>query len=396
MCKDNKNNVFKPCFLPENLDLEQLYATTPPNFEFHRDNAIYILNLINEIPADNKKIIITNRYTPIASKILRNKIGNYKAYLNYFIKYKIIKCDNKYIVNEKSLGYRFTDRYNTKILVTYIYKKALIKEYTSEQPTPLYLSKWFNEKLTTDYNGAMTDINKNYKREQLKNNSYSISIWKIHNQQYRHSIDNTSYRLHTNLTNLPSKLRHFIAYDNTRLVAIDISNSQPFFSTLLCRGKIGQGNGLPEDVKLYIDLVVRGVFYEYYSSHCKEKLNIIFKFRKDIKDSFLSVIYGDDNHVTNTKELFKELFPSVYSKFHSIKTPNYKELPIRLQTIESNVILNVICKRIADEMPHLPIFTIHDSIVTTQGNENYIEAVMKEELIKLTGLIPTLKTENWF
>ena len=52
-------------------------------------------------------------------------------------------------------------------------------------------------------------------------------------------------------------------------------------------------------------------------------------------------------------------------------------------------------KRISKERPTLPIFTIHDSIATTVGNEDYIQKVMQEELTKHIGHPPTLSVEYW-
>jgi hypothetical protein len=56
-------------------------------------------------------------------------------------------------------------------------------------------------------------------------------------------------------------------------------------------------------------------------------------------------------------------------------------------------VLDKICKRISIEKPSLPIFTIHDSIITTRGNESYIQLVMKEELEKGIGKVPILAIE---
>jgi hypothetical protein len=41
----------------------------------------------------------------------------------------------------------------------------------------------------------------------------------------------------------------------------------------------------------------------------------------------------------------------------------------------------------------LPIFTIHDSIITTSGDEEYVKAIMKEELHNYIGYEPKLKIE---
>jgi hypothetical protein len=55
----------------------------------------------------------------------------------------------------------------------------------------------------------------------------------------------------------------------------------------------------------------------------------------------------------------------------------------------------VATKRIAKEQPRLPIFTIHGSIATTQGNEDYVKKVLEEELYKSIGYLPKLSTELW-
>ena len=71
------------------------------------------------------------------------------------------------------------------------------------------------------------------------------------------------------------------------------------------------------------------------------------------------------------------------------------QLSVLLQQIESYLVLKIICKRITNEKPRLPIFTIHDSVVTTAGHEEYVDAVIKEELEKAIGIPPAYKIEYW-
>lgn len=66
-----------------------------------------------------------------------------------------------------------------------------------------------------------------------------------------------------------------------------------------------------------------------------------------------------------------------------------------MQRIESEIILNRVAKRIEIERPDLPLFTIHDSVVTSVGNELYIQFVMKEEMENAIGLSPNMKIEYW-
>ena len=81
--------------------------------------------------------------------------------------------------------------------------------------------------------------------------------------------------------------------------------------------------------------------------------------------------------------------------FPLIKKLDKTNLPRLLQRIESHLILLVISKRISRERPDLPIFTIHDSIVTTEGNEDYVQQVMAEELEKAIGFSQKFSIEEW-
>ncbi len=57
--------------------------------------------------------------------------------------------------------------------------------------------------------------------------------------------------------------------------------------------------------------------------------------------------------------------------------------------------LQAVTKRIAKERPRLPIYTIHDSIATTEGNEYYVKRILEEKLQAAIGYLPKLSTELW-
>jgi hypothetical protein len=80
---------------------------------------------------------------------------------------------------------------------------------------------------------------------------------------------------------------------------------------------------------------------------------------------------------------------------NEIKKEGKSHLPILLQQIESHLVLRVITKRIARENPCIPLFTIHDSIVTTTGNEKYVQGIVIQELEKAIGFAPQLRVERW-
>jgi hypothetical protein len=118
-----------------------------------------------------------------------------------------------------------------------------------------------------------------------------------------------------------------------------------------------------------------------------------------VKIAVFQVLFTDNRFIGQAdaapKRAFKNLFPSVYEVFALIKKADKTLLPRLLQRIESHLILQVVTKRIARERRTLPIFTIHDSIATTEGNVEYVKKIFEEELYNAIGYLPTLSVEHW-
>ena len=65
-----------------------------------------------------------------------------------------------------------------------------------------------------------------------------------------------------------------------------------------------------------------------------------------------------------------------------------------LQNFEATVFIYRVCGRIMKEKPDLFVATIHDSVLTTPENVEYVETVIRDEFAKL-GVTPTLKREKY-
>lgn len=265
--------------------------------------------------------------------------------------------------------------------------------------------------------------------------------------------DNNVYRFHSNLTNMRSVLRNAITYDGQKLVSIDICNSQPYLSILLLQSdfiiekkaeflsfnrkiakqiieeqtsKAANTTNIINNINIYIkkqqatsyimlgemppslinsgfqeyiDLVISGEFYERLADTFLDKLGMHFKSRKELKAVIFLVLFTDNRFLGQkdavTKKAFKDLFPEVYEVFKQIKKHDKTVLPCLLQSIESYLMIDVIAKRIATEYPKAPIYTIHDSITTTEEFIEPVKRIMEEELAKAIGHAPKLKIEYW-
>jgi hypothetical protein len=149
-----------------------------------------------------------------------------------------------------------------------------------------------------------------------------------------------------------------------------------------------------QDVSEYISSVVGGVFYESLASTLKELLNFEFENRKQIKDLVFQVLFTDNRYFgqesAKPKKLFASVYPTVYELFKLIKRKDKSVLPRLLQSIESWLILDKISTSISKDFPGIPIFTIHDSIVTISGHEAYVKSKMEEIILKYIGYKPEL------
>jgi hypothetical protein len=129
--------------------------------------------------------------------------------------------------------------------------------------------------------------------------------------------------------------------------------------------------------------------------------------RKRTKEEVMKIVFGRemkgkvklDNEglpVNNNPKIdFNYYFPIIDKIFRLIKEPNYKILAWVLQYIEAHVLLYTVCPVIAAERPDIPLFTIHDSIVTTEEHAEYVYQRMITIIEETIGFVPKIKPEIW-
>jgi hypothetical protein len=375
------------------------------------------------------------------------------------VKNQFLRTDMKYIVGKKSFGYIINEYKTYKAsperieIKDYTIRKKKIAEI-KEQEKELklsakshpYLTKWFNEKLQINIQGAEFKVEELFP-EQIgpikgtrkgkasrwtKRYKAIQSINKFANQEFYYGADDNVGRFHSNLTNIKRELRDFITYDGQKLVNVDIKNSQPLFSTFLLNKKFWektQGELLSiyhfpslftnlskinydyyyiimlvktlkkvdnQLLSTYIEYVNSGEFYKKIS----QKLYPSSTFDKQyIKEMFYTLFFSKNRVIqgysARPKRDFRTHFPKIYEIFSILKRKDHRTLARLLQRIESIVMIQKVAKRISEERPDLPIFTIHDSIATTVGNEDYVSTVIQEEALRLTGLNVQLGKEYW-
>lgn len=147
----------------------------------------------------------------------------------------------------------------------------------------------------------------------------------------------------------------------------------------------------PADVIEFIDLCERGGLYD----NLMRRLGIPAQRRRGFKRLFFSQVFFCKIKTTGrVRELFARDFPIVYKAINDLKRKDYRQLAYLLQAHESKIMIDVICRRILDELPGTFIATIHDSIMTTAEKADEVKTIMVREFQRF-GLNPTIRLEEY-
>lgn len=276
-----------------------------------------------------------------------------------------------------------------------------------------------------------------------------IKVHKIVKGSYYLNTDDNVGRFHTNITTLKREHRKCLTYDDKKLVNVDIKNSQPLLVLVLLNPMFYKGSKYSEHfnihklidrnpklsickelnryyngddnirvldiivkecdimfreyeqrygargIQRYRDLVLSGKFYEDFMDELVKNDIETGNNRDKTKTCVLKIMYSDNRHRSDEKRIFYKKHIQVCQIFKILKRRNKSVLARLLQAIESYMVLDRVCKRISLESPKIPIFTIHDSIMTTEGNEEYVKSVIEVEFKERIRVVPNLTIEKW-
>lgn len=482
---------YKIIVLPSSIDLDRLLIKYPIALSYPlgskipaiKNRCLLILNQIVQRTALNKDLDLLDNdgYVSLHSNVLKALVSNYKDYLDWLIDVKVIESDNNFILGQKSLGYRFTAYYSQSTTTTkhYIYDSTLVKNRQQCTKTNIKYQALHKDLLQLEVADADFDSTeiKDLIRNQIKilfnnrsstgknknkdlaiiiqdvNRSFILKVlaWKQSIASFQDSTiyfkqDQTSFRLHTNVTGLKKEFRKYLSYNDQKLVAADIKNSQPFMSLvffntnkdpaiqqiidkhcvylkksypkeyasltkLLNNLKSGQYSA---NVKQYIQDVTSGQIYEVMKDIWNTTLGLQMT-REEAKTEIFKIFFQPPSFTTNKKTVFKNTYPTVYRIIelinHGFKRTKkqkrslmskYNFIDIQgnvwaciLQNIESYIVLDVVCHNLKNTYPDVPLITVHDSIATTEKNYAVVEAELNHALKKYIGHTPSIRKEHW-
>lgn len=358
-------------------------------------------------------------------------VSNINKYIKILQNGYFLKSDNKGYKGKESNGYKISERYlkvdrvyeieikpktnlYNKLMKQIINRKA---HYSRLEPHLLKMKKEFFA-LEFNYENAFryVDENRDYFKTGLL---HFIAIQSLKDKRLRYfHISKKNGRLNTNLTNLWKELRPFIIND---YVNIDLTNSQPFFLSILINTityNINNYTGIMYDIlnkkslktfgkvafrhiskinqkskktnlvnlSLFIEKTKAGLFYESVQDVLTDKS------REDVKKIAFAVYYSENSQKSKNKELFRKVYPFISEIIETLKRRNYKSLSIFMQQMESYIFIDCIAKELV-QSGIIPV-TIHDSVIVKREDQQQALELMKQVFYKQLGLVPTLKIEK--
>ncbi|KIA89908.1 hypothetical protein [Kaistella jeonii] len=116
-----------------------------------------------------------------------------------------------------------------------------------------------------------------------------------------------------------------------------------------------------------------------------------------IKESVFSIFYGGEKNPGREFKDFQKHFPAFCEFLLIMKKNDKTDFPILLQQIESTCVIDFVTKEIAKRYPDMPLFTIHDSIATTESwSENVnLKSIICTLIEEFTNVPPMVEEEHF-
>jgi hypothetical protein len=265
-----------------------------------------------------------------------------------------------------------------------------------------------------------------------------VGIWKgyintlaVNNSQFRPSASN--HRLNTILTTLPKYLRSFLTINNKPVVEIDLRCCQPYvLACILSRHEFfnsehgpftcasiypeiyeeWRGGVLPTFISDFwhtnnvtgelerFRYAVTDDFYQYLIDIGERNATWLFqdypklRQRSFVKEKFMLTLFDNNfnsrprNPVT---KLFNFLFPTINTFIvRFMKAFGSSKFSLLLQRVEAHLVIRVATHAVHVCNSNIPIFTIHDSILTTEEYRELVEYYVCTSIQNATNIRPLL------
>lgn len=412
---------------PENLDVDSLLESHGQRVG---EGVLWLGHCVYTGLANDARCRDVGR-VPLTTTHLRSVIGRH--YLDAARKAAeeigYVERDSSYRVGHYSQSYALRSSYNSA---------RLIRRTLSAPSLRINVCRWRESRQRAEWerirhNKSLVDavvcqyLWQNLRQIRIDDNFYAvgkpahqIAVEHLREGELWFTVDDYG-RIHTNVTNLPKQLRKHLTVGGESLVTVDISESQPLFiASALAREENNRtsrqreqrgeqaahrtpyvGHNMLDKNPLFGERIGRDClsadlrcFLESCESRCLYQTiaDRLGKTRDESKRAVMVAFFDKPWHQNTVTAAMDELFPSVTEAMRRIKTPDYRKLAHLAQRMESAFMFGRVVPQIRAQRPDLFVATIHDAVLTTADNGEFVRKVMLKEFAEL-GISPQVKVE---
>lgn len=410
-------------------------VTHDGNIHLHEKNEGY-----RSITMSKMDLIFGSRDSRTVLKILTQKSN------------PIIEIKPSYRVGKYTKGYRLTSKYRTgeiefKSLKKEIAEKILLTQKKDPSfPNYEFLIEQFSKhriEFTSEFKDYIIAIGKGliersvnkYQKQIIFNKigRYLKYLEEMNSGRYHISHSQTNHRFNSILTWMLKESRNFIKISGQTMVEVDLSCSQPYILASILKDILNiekpfnkeesttgtsfsilnyiknSENGLlkrvypfmlrtflemsekqKDSIRYFTQIPFDQDFYSWTQDQSSQRVK-----RDEVKGAILFFLFDDNKGHRRNNQILIELAGLFQGVNHFLETMlglvGKSDMARFLQMIESHILINILLRSFHSLYPTIPLFTIHDAVLTTDEFAPLLKRYLDDELKSLTTIIPRSK-----
>jgi len=417
---------------PQKLNIEKLLNDYKLTRTRKKNVMKKLLKMISKVCITNYNVhrFDSKGYTPIGSDFKKRLLNNDYRWVHDILMTgddPIIEVKDSYKVGESTKMYRLNPKYRNSALSV-----MELPEQDYETTLPFLDGQFKKNHLSLDprvyeylfnlYSEVDSLPLKDNQRVLLRNyigRALNI-VDDIDNGFLQYHRSRSNLRYNSTITTLNKVVRPFLLCNGRPLVSIDIKAAQPYILASILNDEFLTSREEGYNVRTIYPRVPGAILFppflvgkeadierfkqspfdqDFYSYVLRNELGRepTEEEREVLKKKTMQFLFFNKSAARDKGELvyFRRQFPridTIITQFLNII--GSKRFSYLLQRTESYLVLEKVCKEFHNRYPEAPIFTIHDSVLTTPEYSDDLYELMYDTLNSITGIVPGLKMET--
>lgn len=228
------------------------------------------------------------------------------------------------------------------------------------------------------------------------NNQDRMLMFSIDNGDIYASRCAFGHRLHTTFTGISKegRLNLRTAMGET-LCEVDVRNSQPLLLYALITSSMSSSEKVQFETQ-YLEWCQSGELYDHIlDEHVRSGPDAGLSrtmTRDEVKKNVIKLLFQKNTNMPQNPlyPTVNNMFPLLIACVMELKVNDHRDLSRKLQRLESKIMIDGVARSILKGNPNIPLATVHDSILCTEGMTEDVAKEIRKHFMK-HGVEPSIK-----